>query len=253
VLAAARPLRISVLTAAAGLAMLGVGCNRSDEIRSQALAGSTPVTITTTDGVTLAGRLFGDDSARTGVVFAHMLPADQSSWFDLAEYVAQRGYRALTFDFRGYCPGGDAGCSKGERDPSAAAVDLRAAVRFLRAQGIHRLGLVGASMGGTASLVVAGEETGVSAVVTLSAPDSIGGLSAGPDVLQAVTAAKMFMAGNGDTTAAAAAQAFYDQSQQPKDLQILTSNDHGTDLLEGNQSQVARDQIVGWLERFAPA
>ena len=51
----------------------------------------------------------------------------------------------------------------------------------------------------------------IDAVVTLSAPDAIDGLTAGPDVLQAVDAAKLFIAGNVDGDAAAAAQTFYDE------------------------------------------
>jgi pimeloyl-ACP methyl ester carboxylesterase len=113
--------------------------------------------------------------------------------------------------------------------------------------------LVGASMGGTASLVVAGkEQDGIAAVITLSAPASIQGLSAGPDVLATVTAAKLFLAGNEDGDAAATAQAFFAESLQPKRVEILTSGDHGTDLLEGNQGEIARNQIVSWLTQHAP-
>jgi pimeloyl-ACP methyl ester carboxylesterase len=227
-------------------------CNRSEQIMDQALADSSAVSFSTPDGLTLAGRLFGPANATTGVVFAHMVPADQSSWFELADYVAVRGYRALTFDFRGYCPGGDAGCSQGAKDPSVASTDLGAAVTYLRGTGAHTIALVGASMGGTAALVVsASEGAGIMAVVTLSAPEAIDDLRAGPDVLQTATAAKLFIAGNGDSTTAVSAQAFYDEGLQPKDVQILTSNDHGTDLLEGSQSGATRDLIVAWLARFA--
>src|SRR5947209_1616971 len=123
-------------------------CNNRAEIRTEALADSRAVTFTTTDGVQLAGRLFGPANAPVGVVFSHMLPSDQSSWYEFASMVAGQGYRALTFDFRGYCPGGDAGCSQGSKDPAAAATDLTAALTFLRGQGVGKTALVGASMGG---------------------------------------------------------------------------------------------------------
>jgi pimeloyl-ACP methyl ester carboxylesterase len=252
--ALARWLRICVPFVSVVIALGSVACTRGQQIRQQALADSSAVTFATPDGTTLAGRIFGPANARTGVVFAHMLPADQSSWFDLADYVGERGYRALTFDFRGYCPGGDAGCSQGIKDPSAAADDLSAAVAYLRAGNVRTIALVGASMGGTAAMVVsskAGDQ--IAAVITLSAPAAVDGLQAGPETVQAVTAAKLFIAGSGDAQAAAGAQAFYDQSLQPKDVQILTSDDHGTDLLEGNQSEATRDLIASWLGRFAPA
>ncbi|MDP9297426.1 MAG: alpha/beta hydrolase [Actinomycetota bacterium] len=248
-----RSLRISTLAVATCVALGTAACSRAQEIRRRALADSSPVTFATTDGTTLAGRLFGPADATTGVVFAHMVPADQSSWFDLADYVGERGYRALTFDFRGYCPGGDAGCSGGTKDPSSAPTDLTAAVEYLRAKGVRTIALVGASMGGTAALAVASEASdGIAAVITLSAPAAIDGLQAGPDAVERVTAAKLFIAGSGDAPAAAAAEAFYDQSLQPKDVQILTSDDDGTDLLEGNQSVATRDLITSWLGRFVP-
>ena len=243
----------SILPVAFVIAALATACNQGEEIRKQAIADSQAVTLTTSDGVELAGRVFGPKDATAGVVLAHMLPADQSSWFEFADRLGRLGYRALTFDFRGYCPGGVAGCSQGSKDVSAIGSDVRAAARYLKSQGIRRIGLVGASMGGTASLVVASrpDET-IDAVITLSAPSSIDGLAAGPGVIQAITAAKLFVAGNGDAIAAESAQAFYEQSTAPKRVEILTTSDHGTDLLDGNQAEIARNLIIGWLTQYVP-
>jgi pimeloyl-ACP methyl ester carboxylesterase len=198
--------------------------------------------------VRLAGRMFGPEGATAGVVLAHMKPADQSSWFDFADQLGELGYRALTFDFRGYCPGGDAGCSEGDKDTSAIWQDVAGAVGLLRSEGVRRIGLVGASMGGAASLVFASRgDSNVDAIVTLSAPAAIEGLTVGPEVLQTVSAAKLFLAGNVDVNAAATAQAFYDATLQPKRVEILTTADHGTEILEGNQAEIARNLIVGWI------
>lgn len=233
---------------ATALALVLPACHQAEAIRTQALADSRAVEFEAIDGVRLAGRMFGPEGATAGVVLAHMMPADQSSWFDFADQLGELGYRTLTFDFRGYCPGGDAGCSQGEKDVSAIWQDVAGAVGFLRTEGVRRIGLVGASMGGTASLVYASlSGVDVDAVVTLSAPDAIEGLTAGPNVLQTVSAAKLFLAGNVDGNAAATAQAFYDEALQPKRVEILTTADHGTDILEGNQAEIARNLITGWL------
>lgn len=234
-------------------ALLSSSCNQSEEIRKQALADSSAVTFPSSDGVDLAGRLFGPEDATVGVILSHMRPADQSSWFDFADRLGGLGYRALTFDFRGYCPGGVAGCSEGSKTISAIWQDVQGAVDFMKGQGIRRIGLVGASMGGTASLVVASlGEGAIDAVVTLSAPASIEGLGAGPEVVQGVVAAKLFLAGNGDAPAAQDAQVFYDEGAAPKRVEILTTGDHGTDLLEGNQAEIVRSLIIGWLARYVP-
>ena len=145
------------------------------------------------------------------------------------------------------------GLFRWDKDISAIWQDVGGAVGFLRTEGVRRIGLVGASMGGTASLVYASESgVDIDAVVTLSAPDAIEGLTAGPDVLQTVSAAKLFLAGNGDGNAAATAQAFYNESAQPKRVEILTTADHGTDILEGNQAEIAQNLIVGWLAQHVP-
>lgn len=233
---------------ATALALVLPACHQAEAIRTQALSDSRAVEFESTDGVRLAGRLFGPEGATAGVVLAHMMPADQSSWFDFADQLGGLGYRTLTFDFRGYCPGGDAGCSQGDKDISAIWQDVAGAAGFLRTQGVRRIGLVGASMGGTASLVYASQSgSNIDAVVTLSAPDAVEGLTAGPDVLQTVSAAKLFLAGSVDGNAAATAQAFYDETLQPKRVETLTTGDHGTDILEGNQAELARNLITDWL------
>ena len=238
------------------LALSASACvDAAGDVRADALAGSTAVTFPTQDGVELAGRLFGDPgTAATGIVFAHMLPADQTSWYEFAKRTSDEGYLALTFDFRGYCPGGDGGCSQGERNVSADPADLTAAVAYLRSRGAGTIVLVGASMGGTAALLVAAEQGGaIAAVVTLSAPQAIEGLVAGPDVLARVTAAKLFVAGSGDGAAAQSAQAFSDQSQPPQRLEIVASDDHGTALLSGNQAEIVRNLVLSELAQYAPA
>ncbi|MEX1263776.1 MAG: alpha/beta fold hydrolase [Actinomycetota bacterium] len=211
------------------------------------------MSFTATGGVELAGRLFEADGATAGVVLAHMQPADQTAWFDYAETLADDGYQTLTFNFRGYCPGGDAGCSSGQTDLSMLWRDVQAAVRFLRSTGVARVGVIGASMGGTAALVAAAQPSArIGAVAVLSAPISIAGLAASPETLVAVASAKLFVAGNGDATAAADAQSLYDLSVPPKRVEIVPSEDHGTDLLEGNQGPNVRQLLQTWLAQFLP-
>jgi dienelactone hydrolase len=216
-----------------------------------AVPASVAVTFTTADGVSLAGRLFGPANAQAGVVLSHMLPADQSSWYPEADRLAAQGYRVLTFDFRGYCPGGDAGCSQGTQDLNEAPTDLAAAISYLRSHGPARLGLVGASIGGLASLVVASQQSNVPAVVTLSAPEVLNAVSAGPPVLAAVSGAKLFIAGLGDPTGSAqAAQDLYENSPQPKRLEIVPVDDHGTDLLTGSQGTQVQQLLEAWLAQY---
>ena len=245
---------LRAMALALALATAAVGCAPSrQEERNADIAASTAVSFRSPDGVQLAGRVFGD--GQVGVVLAHMFPADQTSWWAFARVLAQNGFTVLTFDFRGYCPGGVAGCSEGQRDVAAMWQDVLGAVDFMMARGLVRVMLVGASMGGTASLIAAAQPgVPVVAIVALSAPQSFEGLTADRTVLGNVTAAKLFVAGNSDPTGAAtAAQAMYEESPPPKQVEIFTSSDHGTDLLTGNQSGRVQTLIIGYLEQRSGA
>ena len=73
---------------------------------SQGDAGFEPVTFSTNDGVAIEGRLFGEGDV--AVVLAHgSFDSGQGSWVPYARTLAAEGYRVLTLNLRGYCPGGD--------------------------------------------------------------------------------------------------------------------------------------------------
>lgn len=212
------------------------------------LSGSEAVSFPAADGVMLAGRVFGEGTS--AVILSHMRPADQTSWFGFADRLAGAGYLVLTFDFRGYCPGGDGGCSDGERDIGSMWQDVVGAIDHVRALGATSVSLVGASMGGTASLVAAGREgVDVLAVITLSAPTSIEGLVVDGPLLSRIGAAKLFVAGVGDASANRDAESLYRLAPPPKRVEIVPSDDHGTDLLAGGQGEVVRRLIEGHLEQ----
>jgi pimeloyl-ACP methyl ester carboxylesterase len=245
------PTRSRTTAILATIAILLAGCGGSDV--PEPPTDSREITFDSADGVALAGRLFGPQGGSAGVVLAHMYPADQSSWYAFADRLAGEGYRVLTFDFRGYCPGGDAGCSEGEKRIPDIWQDVLGAMDALRSEGVSRIALIGASMGGTASLVAASKEgEDVEAIVTLSAPTSFEGLVAGPETVSQLTGAKLFIAGHADTAAAEAAQVLYGEALQPKRPLILTTEDHGTDILMGNQAGIASTEILSWLDRYLP-
>jgi pimeloyl-ACP methyl ester carboxylesterase len=212
-------------------------------------SSSEAVTFESADGVRLEGRLFGEGTS--AVVLSHMRPADQSSWYAFADRLADAGYLVLTYNFRGYCPGGDAGCSDGEQDVGQMWRDVLGAVDFVTERGATSVSLVGASMGGTASLVAAAQgDDDVRAVVTLSAPASIDGMVADASILSAITAGKLYIAGVGDAPAARDAEILWAQSPPPKGgLQIVPSDDHGTDLLTGGRGEAVARLIETYLEQ----
>lgn len=212
------------------------------------LSDSRAVSFPSADGIRLEGRVFGGGSS--AVVLSHMRPSDQTSWFRFATRLAEAGYLVLTYDFRGYCPGGEGGCSQGSRDVAAMWQDVVGAIEFVRSRGATSVSLVGASMGGTASLVAASRDgVDVRAVIALSAPASIEGLVVDGALLSRVSVGKLFIAGVGDAVAASDAESLYAQAPPPKRVEIVPADDHGTDLLTGSQAEVVRRLIETYLQQ----
>jgi dienelactone hydrolase len=197
------------------------------------------VRFSTSDKVELTGRLFGN--GRVGVVLAHMYPADAESWYGPAKKFAAAGYMALAFNFRGYAD------SEGEKSPSKAAIDVRAASAELMDRGAKDVALVGASMGGTAALVAADDSTPL-AVVAISAPARFMTLDA-IAVSQNVQRPVLLMAARENDTDFRALQELERALPNP-DTKLYNGDAHGTNLLSDRPEAVA--EIVSFLQRYAP-
>jgi dienelactone hydrolase len=212
----------------------------------------TAVTFRTSDGVRIAGRLFGE--GRVGAVLGHPIDGDQSDWWSFAEVLSDNGYTALSIDFRSYCPGGEAGCS-GDGSTGDAWKDMLAGADLLRERGVRRIVLMGASMGGTAAVVAAAKaDQRVAGVITLSAPTDCCGMEADEKVVEAVDAPMLFMAGRFDGDAARSGRQFARWVDSASESVILASGEHGTDLFGLATPQVERRTtalILDFLERLA--
>jgi alpha-beta hydrolase superfamily lysophospholipase len=204
---------------------------------------SRVVSFTTEDNVEIKGQLFGQ--SQRGAVLSHMYGADQTSWWEFAQVLAENGYMALTFDFRGY------GDSEGEKKVDMIVRDVKAAMSFLREQGASDVFLIGASMGGTASLDVATEER-AAGVVSLSSPVKFRGLDLND---KRVRMPVLLMAAETDRSALRSvelmiADGIVDRTAEK--VVYTEDDDHGTDILKGENAAAARDRILDFLEAHRP-
>jgi len=180
-------------------------------------------------------------AGQVGVVLAHALGNSQSSWSLFAEQLVDDDFHVLTFDFRGH------GQSSGERSPSAAALDLGAAVDKLRSLGALKIFVVGASMGGTAAIAVAAAQK-LEGVVAISAPASIDRLDAAAAVRQLDEPSLFVVAADDDEEYTEAARSFAANAPQQKRLQIVDGTGaHGTDLLT---QEATRDRVTDLILDF---
>lgn len=225
------------------------------------LRGSKAVRFRTPDGVRLAGRLFGHGSV--GVVLSHQggTAANQSDWWGMARVLAHQGYRVLTYDFRGICPGGVKGCSGGSFGGDTQWMDLMAAVRFIRAAGARGVALGGASIGAMASLVVAGmRDQHIAAVISLSGGEALSGVyELGRAPIRRIALPKLFVAGKYDREFASSARDWIRWASPPVDGHILNTGLHGTDMLtlasgaDARIPGIVRGLVLRFLARYAPA
>jgi pimeloyl-ACP methyl ester carboxylesterase len=191
------------------------------------------------DPIVLNARVFG--TGKTGVILAHMRPADQSSWFAFAtELAATTDFTAMTFDFRGY------GASTGERQFDRIDADLMAAYEYMRdTLKVERIFLVGASMGGTASLVV-GARAPVAGVVSISSPGQFPPLDAVASVDE-ITVPKLFITSEDDVPAFRSQQAFWALATEPKTQHVYDGEAHGTALFDGPHGADLRARLLAFL------
>jgi len=201
------------------------------------------VTFPATDGVRVRGQLWA--RGKTAVVFSHMFGTDQSIWFDLAEQLAARGYTVLTFDFRGV------GTSSGRMVISRVSRDTLGAIRFIRGRKPARVVLIGASMGGTSSLVAAGQ-TSVDGVVVIASGMAFQGLDARP-YLARLEMPKLFIVGTRDAPFNESAKTMYARTPRPKQLVEIPTGVHGTYMFRTKHKAVIYRVIIEFLTRVSSA
>jgi pimeloyl-ACP methyl ester carboxylesterase len=210
------------------------------------------VSFTTEDDFELEGTLFlceGD----IAVVFAHMAgnDSDQQDWMPFAEQIAQRGFTALTFNFRCY---GNSGCGGSESGSVLISRDMMAAIDFLREQGFERIVCVGASMGGRGCVTVAFDSafeglvivagTGASDPERQNLEDFVN-----PDM------PKLFIVSENDHIAGRtlAMTQLYESAPEPKTLVTFPGTAHGTELFSTQHGQEFSETILAFLEAIRSA
>ena len=224
------------------LLAVGVACGQGDPSADPDDAGAVrerDVRFETSDELTLTGRLFG--SGKVGITLGHMFPSDATSWYPAAQRLARAGYMALAFNFRGYAT------SEGDKEVAATPGDVEAAMTFLRANGARDVVVVGASMGGTASMVAA-EQLDPLAVVSVSSPLRFMGLDA-PAIAGHVQRPVLLLAARGDGEAFSAIEELERALPNPE-TKLYEGDAHGTNLLADRPEAI--DEILTFLRRYAP-
>jgi dienelactone hydrolase len=202
------------------------------------LGAQERVSFPTVDEGVVSADLWGSGSR--GVVLVHGGRFDRSSWEGQAPVLADARFRVLAIDLRGR------GESRaGTMGPDALALDVLAAVRYLRETGTDQVAVLGASLGGwaAAKAVIAAEPGEIEAVVLLAHSPI--------DEPERLTGRKLFIVSRDDTSGSGAPRLIairdqYDRAPEPKELVVLEGNAHAQFLFETDQ----RDRLLGEILRF---
>lgn len=204
---------------------------------------SRGVSFITQDGITLAGTLYGRGAS--AFIFSNMIRAPQASWKPVALQFAAHGYLALTYDYRGRNSSG------GTFDTSKLPLDLTAAIGFVRHQGARHVVLIGASIGGAATLVTAASIP-VDGIAVISGLSTWPDLQVTADMVRAIKRPKLFVYSAADDIAADMHQ-MYGEASPPKDEVVYPGADHGTAIFEGEHGPYLLDRLIAFASTTVPA
>jgi pimeloyl-ACP methyl ester carboxylesterase len=206
--------------------------------------------VRTTDGITLSGSLYLPAGAGPfpGVVLSHAGGASQEAWDGLPAALQEAGYVVVTFDFRGH------GQSAGILDPPHASLDLAAVLQAMRddtAVKGDRIALVGASMGGMASVIVAADDPGIAAVIAVSTSPDAAGQNAG-EVVGQLSPRPFLAVGCEDDplTRAERVRQLYELAGLPKRLVLLPCEVHANEILGTSSGPQLIGLILEWLDLY---
>ncbi len=126
-------------------------------------------------------------------------------------------------------------------DLLACVLDVLVAVRFLRAEGVERIALVGHSFGGAVVINAGALSTDVTAVVAMSTQ------TAGADLAQHIAPRPLLLIhGTGDEILSSeCSEIVYAAAHEPKELKLFPGARHGLDSVREDVLEL----VTAWLEK----
>jgi pimeloyl-ACP methyl ester carboxylesterase len=198
----------------------------------------------TSDDVQIIAKQFG--TGELAVILAHQgtIGANQRDWEPFARMIAERGYSAVTLDFRGR------GSSRGDINATYYLIrDMRALIDHLHGEGYDRIVCIGASMGGSTCLRTAVEYNLEGVVVIGSLMGTGKPTSTTGDELAELTIPKLFITTEDDGfDVPETIKYMYEISQEPKHLRVFPGDAHGTEMFKQSYGEEVTAELLAFLE-----
>jgi dienelactone hydrolase len=212
---------------------------------SPGLFASQRVSFRTDDGVTIAATWY-EPANRTGpaVILVHMLHRTRRDFDALGSRLAAEGIGALALDLRGH---GESGGAPGA-DFVPMAADVKAARHFLssRSDVTGRIGILGASLGGTLGAIAAADDPTIATLVMLSPSLDYRGLRI-ENAMRKFGARPLLMVASDDDAYATRSAKDIQKGGKTREILSLSGAGHGTNMLEHDPSLMG--SLVDWFRR----
>jgi pimeloyl-ACP methyl ester carboxylesterase len=207
---------------------------------TNAAAAQQTVSFSTKDGGLIYADLYGKGDR--AVVLAHGGPFNRESWQKQANVLSAAGFEILAIDFRGI--GKSKGPVVGNSPDDMRALDILAAVNYLRKAGAKSVSVVGASMGGDYAAEAAEKEP--------AAIDKLVLLASGAYTpLIRMKGPKLFIIArddaNDDGPRLPKIRAQYEKAADPKKLIVLDGSAHAQFLFQTDQGERVMREIENFL------
>ncbi|KPV61986.1 MAG: Alpha/beta hydrolase family protein [Candidatus Bathyarchaeota archaeon BA2] len=207
-----------------------------------------------------------NEKASACVITCHGLYSskDSEKYVSIGRRFCEEGLAVLRFDFRG-C--GESGGVFEETSLTGRIEDLELALDFVEEQGYESVGVMGSSLDGTVSILVAAKDKRIKALVTWATPCYLNELFRGEiikgfeklrqdvnnyDVVKAVKNMHcpiLIVHGSSDEQVPLShADVLYENANEPKDIQIIEGADHRlTNLLHREK---ATELTLNWFKKY---
>ncbi len=212
------------------------------------------VTVTTPDGVPLAGTWWGQPGRGPAVLLLHMLGRNRSDWDPLAEALAAAGMSVLTVDFRGHGESTRQGSRRldyndfNSHEWRMLTDDAEAAVAWMARRAevdSARIGVVGASIGANSALVTASNDGRVRTLVLLSPGIDYHGLRTERAMERYGTRSILLVASADDEYSAGTVKRLGSLARGRYSVKVFQKAGHGTQMFSAEPTLAPL--IRGWL------
>lgn len=230
------------------------------DTRSRDRGSMETIQFQTQDGVTIVGDVYRPASSpKGGVLLLHMMPADRTSWQDFGARLAEAGYLGLAIDLRGHGESTQQGTTSlnyqtfSDPEHQQSQLDVQAGVKWLTDQGIelHRLGVVGASIGANLALVELTSSPEIRWAVLLSPGLEYKGIATAPLTLKLrPTQRVLLVASDDDPYSFQTILELANLSPAQTTVRKLSGVGHGTTMWENLLTEI--EATLSWIESGQP-